>query len=595
MKKYLLYTVFIATLSMISFSSCEDAFGDFLEKQPSNELTEEEVFSSWKNTEAFYYDGYNFLRNGIGRINNSWMDAATDLAETSYSWGGTRSSFNIGNYYASSGAAEINDTWATYYRVIRKLNLLLERIDNVPLGAEENATERKVKRNRIVEEARVLRAYFYWELTLRYGAVPIITNSLDPLADDSNITRPESEKECFQFVIDELESVGSSLWEDTSNALDDPTSVAANDYGRITRGMQRALLCRIKLYLASPRYQSLGLSTWQDAADEAEAFIKIYGHKGNNRYNLQTNPDAPKGYQQAITTRVVDGNSETIFWRNDAQGDWFKNEAPVGYGGNGGLCPSQNLVDMYDMSDGSSPFSSYDATGAPIYDTNGNPSVNSSSGYDDQNPYANRDPRFYMTVLYNGAMWWSRSIDTTVGGTDNPTGNANATPTGYYNRKYMDDTQTHPVNGGTMYRNWIFIRYAEILLNYAEAKNEISGPNAEVFEVLQILRSRVGMTARIADRTDLQNKDNLRNFIRKERTIELAFEDHRWWDVRRWNVAEVALSRPIYGMTITKSGTQLIYMRKIAQKRVFEQKMYLYPIPEAEVWKTGMKNNPGWE
>lgn len=593
MKKYFIYTFFLAVISGGLLTSCEDMFGDFLEKQPSNELTEKEVFNSWKNTEAFYYDIYNFLRSGLARINNSWMDSATDLAETSYS-SGTKLSFNIGNYYSSAGAPELVATWEHYYRAIRKCNMLLQRIDNVPLDPDEKAADRLVKVNRIKSEVRTFRAYFYWELALRYGAVPIIEDTLDPLDDSTTgIPRPESVKTCFEFILKELNESYFYLQDDVQ-ANSDPEHINPNDLGRITRGVNLALKSRIKLYLASPRYASLNLATWQDAVTAAEEFMARHGE--GIRYELLTESDAPMAYQYAVNRRVINGNKEVIFWRNDGTGNWWPMEAPVGYGGYGGMCPSQNLVDMYDMANGLPPFQSYDETGAPIYDATGKPAINSTSGYDDQDPYANRDPRMYKTILHNGMMWWKRLIDTTVGGTDNPTGNANATPTGYYNRKYMDDSQTNPLKPTeeVMYRNWVFIRYAEILLNYAEAKNEVDGPSPEVFAALQKLRNRVGMSALLSARADLQNKDNLRNFIRKERTIELAFEDHRAWDVRRWNVAKEALSRPIYGMKITKSGSQLTFERRKVQDRVFDDKMYLYPIPEEEVWKTGMTNNPGW-
>lgn len=587
MKKYFLYTVFVTVISGCFFASCEDAFGDFLDKQPSNELTEEETFSTWKNFEAFHYDIYDFLRDGLGRINSSWMDSATDLAQTSYSWGGTRTSFNIGNYYASSGAPEINDTWNYYYRAIRKCNMVLERVNDVPLGPDETSAQRKEKADRLVCEARMFRAYFYWELVLRYGAVPIIENSLDPDKPNLDIKRPESVKTCFEFILKDLNESYAALLDDDA--------IADADLGRLTKGINLALQSRIKLYLASPRYQSLGLVSWQQAANAAELFITTYGDKGSNRYHLFTDVDPVKAYQVAINRRAFDGNRETIFCRNDGfLSNWWPSEAPVGYGGSGGLCPSQNLVDMYDMANGTSPFAQYDETGAVVY-ANGIPTVNSASGYDELTPYLNRDPRLYATVLYNGAVWWHRAIDVTEGGTDKPIGNANATPTGYYNRKYMDDTSTDPLDGNkVMYRNWIFIRYAEILLNYAEAMNEVKGPSPEVFGILQQLRDRVGMTAKLAGRSDLQNKDNLRKFIRKERTVELAFEDHRSWDVRRWNVAKEALSSPIYGVTVTKQGSTVNYKRKLVQQRVFDDKMYLYPIPEKEIWKTGMQNNPGW-
>lgn len=583
MRKHILYTAMCALLAAPVFTSCEEMFGNFLDRQPSNNLEEKDVWNSWVNARNFYYDIYNYLRDGKALISNSWMDATTDLAMTSYSWGGARSSFNIGNYYASSGASELKDTWGHYYRGIRKCNKLLENISSVPTDADETYEQRIAQENRFKAEARFFRAYFYWELCLRYGAVPIITESLDPNDDGINdIPRPEIST-CFNFILSELS--------DSYEYLDE--IVADADLGRITRGASLALQSRIKLYLASPRYAHLNIVTWGDAVTGAEMFIQRFGPI-NGLFD-RISGDKGLNYQAAVNNRNVDGNKEVIFWRNGGRGDWWRNESPVGYGGNGGNSPSQNLVDMYDMADGSSPFLNYDATGAPVYNALGIPEVNLLSGYSDQDPYSNRDPRFYYSVLHNGAYWWSRPIDTTEGGRDKPTGNANATPTGYYGRKYMDDGKCHYVNGGDMYRNWVFIRYAEVLLNYAEAKNEAEGPSAEVFHALQQLRDRVGMTARLSDRTDLQSKEALRNFIRKERTIELAFEDHRAWDVRRWNVAVEALSRPIYGMEITSKGdNEFSYRRKISQTRVFSENMYLYPIPEEEIWKTGMENNPGW-
>lgn len=572
------------------FMSCEKS--TFLDKQPSGELTEDEVWSSWSNTVYFYTDTYNFLRNGLARFNGSWMDEATDLAQASRSNCGVRSSFNVGNFYADGGSPEIIDTWSHYYTGIRKVNLFLEHVDGVPFGTEVTTSVGEATRTRMKAEMRFFRAYFYWELCLRYGAIPIITEAIDPEQDMTDVLasnpRPTSGSSCFEWIIEELNTCYSDLTADTD--------LSTADYGMITQGVTLALLSRIKLYLASPYYASLGLYSWQDAADAAALFINTWGN--GVRYDLyQNTADYKKAYQNAINMRAVDGNKETIFWRNDAAGDWWQNESPVGYGGYGGLCPSQTLVDMYDMADGSSPFSSYGHTGAPNYDADGNPTVNPSSSYQEQRPYDNRDPRFYATVLYNGAQWWSRNIETTVDGTDNPRGNAYKTTTGYYNGKYHDDSQTSYLDGSkTMYRNWIFIRYAEILLNYAEALNEAQGPSNEVFQVLQQLRNRVGLTAALSSRADLQSKDALRNFIRKERTLELAFEDHRWWDVRRWQVADEAIGRPIYGMRITKAANgTLTYTRTAVQERVFQDRFYLYPIPEAEIWKTGWTNNTGWQ
>ncbi|RHL10071.1 MULTISPECIES: RagB/SusD family nutrient uptake outer membrane protein [Bacteroides] len=584
MKKTLLYGIFALSIASATLTSCEDMFGGFLDKQPSNELTGEEVFSDWNLMLQFHYDTYNFLRHGACRINNSWLDAATDLAETSYATGGVRTTFNIGNYYGSGGSAELSGTWEHYYRGIRKCNMILTRIESVPKNPDLTEATYLEHKSYVISEARFLRAWFYWELFLRYGPIPVVTEVLDPNGDllSNYTTRPSLKEYVVDFVLKELNECESGLMV--------YSEASKSTYaGRIGQPMARALYSRIMLYMASPRYSSESGITWQQAANAAKGFIDTYG----SDYSLMQGTDSRTALTNAwLLTPYTESNKEMIFYRNDGTIAWggISNDTPVGEGGNGGLCPSQNLVDMYDMIDGSSPFQEYDETGAPVY--NGvNPSINSASGYSDANMWANRDGRLAASVLYNGVSWGSGVINVVKGQRDNPVGNANATPTGYYVRKYIPETILSANHSGNSRRLWTIIRYAEILLNYAEALNEVQGPCQEVYDQLDLIRHRAGITGDVADRTDLNSKEKMRNFIRKERTVELAFEEHRAWDVRRWNVAEEALGRDIIGIDVASNGT---ITRKVAQKRVFQKKMYLYPIPEGEYWKTGIENNPEW-
>lgn len=585
MNKILLY-ICVMGISAISFTSCEDAFGDFLDKQPSNELTEEQVFDDWSTTMQFHFDTYNFLRHGVGRIQRSWLDAATDLGENSYSDGGVRTSFNIGNYYSAGGASELTATWEHYYRGIRKCNMLLARIDSVPKASDLSQEKYEIDKLNYKSEARFLRAFFYWEMFLRYGAIPIVTDVLDPYGDlfTGYTIRPSVEEYVVDFILQELQECETGLM-----SYDDGAKAA--NAGRISQPMAQALYSRIMLYMASDRYRASSGITWGEAAQAAHRFIEDYGAL----YGLFQGADGKSSYTNAILRTTYEGqNNEVIFFRNDVKIGWsaIVDDTPVGEGGNGGLCPSQNLVDMYDMIDGSSPFTVYDATGAPVYNNSYIPEVNDESSYSEASPWSDRDPRLSATVLHHGSSWGEGVINVIKGQRDNPVGNADATPTGYYVRKYIPENVLSANHSGSSYRNWIFIRYAEILLNYAEAMNEVNGPSVEVYDALNLIRHRAGITGNVEDRTDLiSSKENMRNFIRKERAVELAFEEHRFWDLRRWNVAAVALSRPIYGVEISANGA---ISRKVAQERVFEEKMYLYPIPEAEVWKTDIENNPGW-
>ena len=591
MKQRLLHITLGCLLTGATLTSCEDIFGGYLDKQPSNELTGQLVFSNWSTTVEFHYDTYNYLRNGACRIGgDSWMDAATDLAETSYSTAATRVSFNVGNYYASAAASELSETWEHFYKGIRKCNIVLDTIDVVPKAADLSKEKYETDKMNYKSEARFLRAYFYWELFLRYGPLPIVTKVLNPDGDlwTGYETRPTLKEYVVDFILTELRECEAGL-------MDCETGRLAQNAGRISQPMARALYSRIMLYMASDRFSQESEITWEQALEAAKSFIDDYG----SYYGLYTSDADPvTNYTNAILYNTyTEGNNEVIFWRNDVRINWsaIANDTPVGEGGNGGLCPSQNMVDMYDMADGTSPFTAYDATGAPVYDASFRPTAKAGSGYNDEQPCENRDPRLAASILFQGVDWGNGTIDVVKGQRDNPGGNANATPTGYYMRKYIPENILLLNHTGQSYRNWIIIRYAEILLNYAEALNETGGSREDVLDALQPLRDRARLTAKLTDRTDLQTKEERRNFIRKERTIELAFEDHRAWDVRRWNVAEEALGRPIIGIDVIEDGGSCRFVRKIAQERVFTEKMYLYPIPETEIWKTNITNNPGWE
>jgi hypothetical protein len=561
-------------------------FGDFLDKDPSFELTEAQVFSDWANASRFHYDTYYYLRHGSLRINDSWLDAASDLAQTSYATGGVRTTFNVGNYYGNAGANELITTWKHYYEGIRKCNQTLAKIDGVPKASDLTEQKYQTDKANYKAEARFLRAYFHWELFLRYGPVPIITEVMDPSVDGitGHTARPTIKQYVVDFILAELADCETGLmpYSDGFNAA---------NAGKISKPMARALYSRIMLYMASPRFSAASGVTWTQAAAAAKSFIDTYGAN----YSLTTNANPVLAYTNAILrTAYEGGNREVIFYRVDGQIGWsgINNDTPVGEGGNGGLCPSQNLVDMYDMKSGASPFTTYDETGAPVYTGATAPAIDPASGYSEANLWVNRDPRLAASVLYHGATWNTATINVILGQRDNPVGNTNSTPTGYYVRKFIPENILNANHTGSSYRNWIFIRYAEILLNYAEAENEANGPSTIVYNALNSVRQRSGITGSVATRTDLtSSKDNMRNFIRKERTVELAFEEHRVWDLRRWNVATQALSRDIYGVVVNSDGT---VSRKVAQKRIFQDKMYLYPIPESEEWVTGIENNPGW-
>lgn len=315
MKKTLKY---IAVALLAGCSATLSSCSDFLDKQPSNELTEEKVLADWNLFEEFHYDTYNFLRHGALRVNDSWLDAATDLAQTSYATAGTRTTFNIGNYYGGGGYAELIDTWESRYRGIRKANWVLAHINEVPKNPKNSDEVHAGYVKNFTAEARFFRAFFYWEMFLRYGPLPIITTVLSP--DQDMITpytkRPTTKEYVVDFILKELAECEADL-------LDKDNAWTTQRAGRLSQPAARALAARIKLYMASPRYAAESGITWQDAADAAKSFMDDYG----SMFGLfaQENISASDNYGNAVLYSTYSGsNNETILFRNDPAIGWGK-------------------------------------------------------------------------------------------------------------------------------------------------------------------------------------------------------------------------------------------------------------------------------
>jgi hypothetical protein len=201
-------------------------------------------------------------------------------------------------------------------------------------------------------------------------------------------------------------------------------------------------------------------------------------------------------------------------------------------------------------------------------------------------------------LLYNGAQWLNTQLQTYTGGQSKPNSAVQQTQTSYYMRKFMGNFETANSYSGHN-EDWLVIRYADILLDYAEAQNEAAGPDASVYQALTTIRQRAGIQPGANNLYGLaanMSKDDMRTVIRNERRVELAFEESRYWDIRRWKTAETILNQPRQGLSVTLNGTGFLYnpINVLATKFV-APKMYLYPIPYDEVLKNpNMKQNPQW-
>lgn len=584
MKLYIKYLT-IGLMATTMLASC----ADILDKKPLTEISDNDLWSDPSLLKAFVNSRYNQVGvNGAESMQSSIVD------ETELTWLRGCETHNFARLSPTdlgrmNGAwwGWDNRSWSTKWTNISNCNIFFERVDNVGFTDETEKTK-------LVGQVRFIRAFEYWDLIARWGAMPIITKSFS-INDREEIVgqKRNTYKECIDFLVSELDQAAKEL----------PANWSGDDYGRATSVAALALKSRILLYAASPlmnedvKIPEVGYTTpepdrWQKAAKAATEALDAAQTAGYELYNL--NGDPSKNYQLIFMDNTA-ANKETLFARmgtSSADGesisscDQYNN--PNGYGGWGGNCPLQELVDAYEVvKDGV----------ASKFDWN-NPEEKA-------NPYANRDPRFYATILYDGAKWMTRNVETyfdvdnngTIigGGKDTKFGNDswNASPTGYNMKKFMDEG--YALNSWNFCaRNWIHLRMAELYLNKAEALYHI-GDEEGAREALKPVRQRAGMPAVTATGADLLEA------IKNERRIEFAFEEHRYFDVRRWKEAPKYFGSTVHAITIKKypDGKKTYEVDKLRSDvggdRKWDDKMYWLPIPKSEMDKNpNLVQNPGY-
>lgn len=544
--------IIIAGLLSFSMGSC-----DYMDYSEASYLKKEDIFSDWNRTQSFLSDIYSSLPLGFAPVGGAMRASATDDAEYVLDYSSVQK-FNDGSW---SSIQTLDEQWGQMYSGIRSVNLLLKEVEGRKFEDykwTDTYADEMTQFNNYSNEARFLRAFFYLQLIERYGNVPLITTVLTE--DEANTVSPASYDDLVKYIVSECDAIIPLL----------PVTyvgfTSAQETGRATKGAARALKSRALLYAASPLHNPTGSAQkWVDAAKAAKDIINSATYSLEANYNAFLNNVASK---------------ELILERREGNQNYFERaNFPIGYeGGNTGNCPTQNLVDAYEMK----------ANGLSISDPN--------SGYNPVTPYTGRDPRLDLTILYNTSTFKSKPLEIWVGGA-NATPKTNATKTGYYLKKYLiEAVSLDPNSVSSRQHTWVIFRYGEVLLNFAESMNEAYGPeNASdlgmnALQAVNLIRTRAKMPPFPVGLT----KEQFRLKLQNERRIELAFEDNRFWDIRRWKIGNT--TNDIYGMEITKNadGTYK-YTKKLVERRVYEDKMNLFPIPQSELFKnTNLKQNMGW-
>lgn len=592
--KRIIYCILLIIL--LPFLSCTK---DFLENTDKTKLTDDIQWSSEGNADIFLNDVYGALPNywnqpenldnftddndaGFYYTSYNWKQGIVSPAGTDYTvWGGITGSGDLTN-------------WPAIFTAVRKCNTFIAKVNTYATNFSETWRKKRL------DEARFLRAFFYSELWMHLGGLPIITSVPDRSnGDSSQLYYPRSTfAETVDFIVSDLDTVVRN------GNLSTKYNHGDADAGRATLGAALALKGWVQLYAASPAfnaaqpaagadphhvagYGQFDAGRWAAAAATLKQFIDQYGN--GHPYGLF--PDL-----SALWYEANEYNSEVVWDRQVVavtMGSSFEQYGgPVWINGAyytwGNYNPTQELVDQFRM-----------ANGRRIEDP--------ASGYNPQNPYVGREPRFYQWIVYDGApykMTWMDKQDTIYTRIDkvHPSknqidfGTDDVSNTGYYFKKRLNPL-VRPGGGTISGANFIYYRYTEMLLGYAEAQNEAVGPDASVYDAINQVRTRGGLPALPAS----LSQDEMRTAIQQERRVELCFENKRFYDLIRWKTAEQVLIHDRHGMKISNtvpennSGVWKYEAVPLNHPHVFVPKMYLNPIPQDVIDRNPrVTQNPGY-
>ena len=553
--------IYLFILAGVFAASCVDL--NYTEQNTRDEDWTYEYFA--EGIKNLVFDVYAQIYNNEFESNSAYFLAgATDEAQYALATGDV-------NKYVNGGWSAANpyaNYWTKSYRAIAEICTYLEKIDKTDMTEWQYNPNYDIWKQQLEifpYELRFLRAYFYFELFRAYGEAPLVTTTLTN--GQANSVKRVSSDEIVKFIVDEIDEIADHL----------PTSYTTEvggEIGRATKIAAYALKARTLLYAASPLFNPSNDKAKWEAAAEANAFILNHA----SDWGLKLSAYASLWGHEAFY------NPEIIFGLGRGESNSFEMaNYPVGVeNGSSGTCPTQSLVDQYEFADNGQAF-------ALRYPG----SIDLTQG----DPYEGLDPRFALTVVKNGDAWPSNGaqqkvIETFEGGF-NGAPKYGATPTGYYLKKFVDGSCVTTADNQVSRRHtWIVFRLAEFYLNYAEAVfNATGSANDKTYgmsanEAINVLRNRPDINMPKFK----EDGDAWVERYERERLVELAFENHRFWDVRRWKKGDKFFKTVI----VAKIGSDMVLKREYVDRK-WDDKYYFYPIPQTELKKNpALGQNPGW-
>lgn len=558
--------IFSGLLAMTLVSSCTDKM-DYKEYNVHDKAYEEKMF---ERVGGLMTEIYNDIDYDFGNYSGAMASSATD--ESVYSHPGNAVEDFYNGAWGPTNAKE--RVWNSAWDGISYCNLVLDEFSNCTFPEyteDEHYRQEMYLYHNYRWEARWARAFFYFELVKRYGSVPLKTKHMT--ANEANSLPQVSADSIFQFIDTECDTIEDSIIVNYGDLGD--KAYYKGQTGRANKLAAMALRARAALYWASPLFNPKGdKSRWLKAAQLSNAVIAEARQEG-----MGLLPDYSKLFNK---DSYKDGIKEIIFSRRVAASNAFeKYNYPIGMeNAGGGNCPTQNLVDAYEM-------------------TNGKAIDEAGSGYDPQDPYKNRDARLAMTVAVNGEQWPNAAALETFEGGANSSSVTYGTPTGYYLKKYINQGTIIAKTGSNSFAHaWVIFRLGEFYLDYAEAALNYTGSGYVAPEGLPMTAAQaINVVRARANQPDIATGLDFNAFKKKyenERFVELAFEGHRFFDLRRWKEAPEYL-KTIRGMKITKqSDGTMKYEEQTIDTRTWNDKWYLFPLPQKDVLNCNYKQNDGW-